>query len=96
MGITFDKKQIVSSTELMRSFGKYLDVELSDHDIFIFKRNTPEAVLVTYQRYEEMKAQLEELKELLEHLAIHEIVETRKESPEKEISLEKLKEKYGL
>lgn len=96
MGITFDKKQIVSSTELMRSFGKYLEGELYDHDIFIFKRNTPEAVLVTYQRYEEMKSQLEELKELLEHLAIHEIVETRKESPDREIHLDKLKTKYGL
>ena len=96
MGITFDKEQIVSSTELMRSFGKYLEGDLPDHDIFIFKRNTPEAVLVTYHRYEEMKTQLEELKELLEHLAIHQIVETRKGSPEKAISLEKLKEKYGL
>lgn len=96
MGITFDKKQIVSSTELMRSFGKYLEGELYDHDIFIFKRNTPAAVLVTYQRYEEMKSQLEELKELLEHLAIHEMVETRKESPDQEIHLDKLKTKYGL
>lgn len=96
MGITFDKEQIVSSTELLRSFGKYLDKDLHDHDIFIFKRNAPEAVLVTYQRYEKMKTQLQELKELLEHLAIHEIIETRKESPEKEISLGKLKEKYGL
>lgn len=96
MGIAFDKEQIVSSTDLMRSFGKYLEGDLPDHDIFIFKRNTPEAVLVTYQRYEEMKTQLEELKDLLEHLAIHEMVETRKGSPAKEIFLEKLKEKYGL
>lgn len=96
MGISFEKKQIVSSTELVRSFGKYLDDEIGDHDIFIFKRNTPEAVLVAYERYEKMKEQLEELKDLLEHLAIYELVEQREESPAKKISLDKLKKKYDL
>lgn len=96
MGITFNKNQIVSSTELMRSFGKYLEGALYDHDIFIFKRNTPEAVLVTYKRYEEMKTHLEELEELLEHAAIHAIVERRKASPEERISPQELEKKYGL
>lgn len=95
MSTVFDKKQIVSSTELVRSFKKYED-EVSLHDIFIFKRNAPEAVLVAYKRYEQMKQQIEELKELLEHVQIYEIVEQRKASPEKEISLEKLQKKYGL
>jgi len=96
MGISFDKDQIVSSTELMRSFGKYLEKDLFDHDLFIFKRNTPEAVLVTYKRYEEMKTQLEELKDMIEHLAIHDIVERRKASPTKKIDLKNLEKKYGL
>ena len=96
MSITFEKKQIVSSTELIRSFGKYLKSEVGDHDIFIFKRNTPEAVLVAYERYEKMKNQLEELKDLLEHVAIYEIVEQRKKSSVKKISLNHLKKKYDL
>lgn len=96
MGITFEKNQIVSSTELIRSFGKYLEDEVGDHDIFIFKRNTPEAVLVAYKRYEEMKEQLAESKNLLEHLAIYEIVEQRKKSPAKKFSLDQLKKKYAL
>ena len=96
MGITFEKKQIVSSTELIRSFRKYLEEEVGDHDIFIFKHNTPEAVLVAYERYENMKNQLEELKDLLEHVAIYEIVEQRKKSPAKKISLDHLEKKYDL
>ena len=96
MGITFEKKQIVSSTELIRSFRKYLEEEVGDHDIFIFKRNTPEAVLVAYERYENMKNQLEELKDLLEHVAIYEIVEQRKKSPAKKISLDHLEKKYRI
>ncbi|MDI6793563.1 MAG: type II toxin-antitoxin system prevent-host-death family antitoxin [bacterium] len=96
MAITFDKKQIVSTTELISSFGEYLERDLYDHDIFIFNRNTPEAVLVTYERYEQMKNQLEELRDLLEHVAIYGIVEQRKTSLEKKISLEELKKEYGL
>lgn len=95
MSTIFAKKQIVSSTELVRSFKKYEEA-VSFHDIFIFKRNSPEAVLVDYKRYEKMKEQLEELKELLEYVHIREIVEQRKDSPEKSLSLKKLQEEYGL
>lgn len=96
MSIKFEKNQIVSSTDLIRSFGTYLETDLCNHDIFIFKRNTPEAVLVAYDRYERMKNQLTELKDLLEQLTIQAMVEERKDSPEKELSLDKLQKKYGL
>ncbi|MBU4510246.1 type II toxin-antitoxin system prevent-host-death family antitoxin [bacterium] len=96
MSTTFEKKQIVSSTELIRSFGKYLEDDLEDHDIFVFKRNIPEAVLVTYERYEEMKKQLEELKELFEHIAIYDIVNERKDSPVKKVDVDELKKKHAL
>lgn len=95
MATTFDKKQIVSTTELVRSFKKY-EQGVALHDIFIFKHNAPEAVLVAYERYEQIKQQLEELKELLEQVCISKIVEQRKNSPEEDICLEKLQKKYGL
>lgn len=95
MSTIFEKKQIISSTELVRSFKKY-ENELPLHDIFIFKRNTPEAVLMDYARYEKIKQKLENLEELLEHTAIYEVVQQRKISPTKKISLEKLQERYGL
>jgi len=95
MSVTFDKKQIVSSTELVRAFKKYED-EVSLHDIFIFKRNCPEAVLLSYSRYEKIKNQLDEFKELFEHIAIYDMTQQRRNSPVKKISPDKLKKKYGL
>ncbi|MFH1856650.1 MAG: type II toxin-antitoxin system prevent-host-death family antitoxin [Candidatus Omnitrophota bacterium] len=95
MGTIFDRKQIVSRTELVRAFKKYEDA-VSSHDIFIFKHNAPEAVLMDYKRYEQMKEQLEELTELLEHLHLYELIEQRKTGSEKKVSIEKLRDKYGL
>ena len=95
MSATFERKQIVSSTELVRSFKKY-ENELPLHDIFIFKRNSPEAVLMDYARYEKVKERIENLEELLEHIAAYEVIERRKASPARKISLEKLQEQYGL
>lgn len=95
MSTTFEKKQIISSTELVRAFKKY-ETELSLHDIFIFKRNAPEAVLMAYARYEKIKQKLEELEDLLEHVSIYEMIQQRKASPAKKISLEKLQAKHGL
>ena len=95
MSTTFEKKQIISSTELVRSFKKY-ENELPLHDIFIFKRNSPEAVLMDYARYEKIQQKLENLEELLEHIAAYEVIQRRKTSPASKISLEKLQERYGL
>ena len=92
---TFEKKQIISSTELVRSFKKY-ENELPLRDIFIFKRNAPEAVLMDYSRYEKIKERLEELEGLLEHIAIYETVQQRKSSPAKKLSLGRLQERYGV
>ena len=63
MSTTFEKKQIISSTELVRSFKKY-ENELPLHDIFIFKRNSPEAVLMDYARYEKIKQKLDLAKQI--------------------------------
>ena len=92
---TFEKKQIISSTELVRSFKKY-ENELPLRDIFIFKRNAPEAVLMDYSRYEKIKERVEELEGLLEHIAIYETVQQRKSSPAKKLSLGRLQERYGV
>lgn len=95
MSTIFEKKQIISSTELVRAFKKY-ESELPSHDIFIFKRNAPEAVLMAYARYEKIKQKLEELEELLEHVSIYKMIQQRKTSPAEKISLERLQAKYGL
>lgn len=96
MSTTFEKKHIVSSTDLVRKFSQYIEKDLLDHNLFVFKRNVPEAVIVSYERFEEMENALEEMRELLEHIAIYKTVQDRKDSPEKEVSVEELRKKYGL
>ena len=96
MSLMFNKNQIVSSTDLVRSFSRYLEKDLNEHDILIFKHNAPEAVLIAYNRYEQLIEKFDKLKDLFEHIAIYEIIEKRKDSPEKEISIEKLEKEYGL
>lgn len=97
MSVVFSKDQIVSSSEIVRHFTKYMkSEEIGDHDIFIFKRNEPEAVLVDYHRYEKMTEKLEELENLLEHVETYVMVETRKKSKTKKVSTKKLRETYGL
>ena len=72
------------------------DDEIGEHDIFIFKRNEPEAVLIDYKRYEKMNEKLEELENLLDHVEICRMVEKRKKGKIKQVSVEKLRDKYGL
>ena len=43
-----------------------------------------------------MKTPLKQLKELVEHMAIHKIVKSREASEEKEIPFEKIEKDYDL
>lgn len=95
MGLQIEKEQMVSATELARAFGKYLD-EAEEQDVVVLKHSRPVAVLMDFARYEKLREQNEELRELLEHIAIYRLVKEREGSPEEEISLEVLAEQYGL
>lgn len=86
---------MVSATELSRSFGKYLD-EAEERDVVILKHNRPVAILMDFERYEKLREQNEELRELLEHIAIYQLVKEREESAEEEVALDALAAKYGL
>jgi len=95
MSLQISKEQMVSTTELARAFSKYLD-ETEEQDLVILKHNRPVAVLVDFERYEKLREQNEELLELLEHIAIYQMVKEREKSPEEEISLEALTRAYGV
>jgi prevent-host-death family protein len=95
MGLQISREQMVSITELARAWGRYLD-EAEERDLVILKRNRPVAVLVDFARYEKLREQNEELLELVEHIAIDRLVREREGSPEEEISIEALAERYGL
>ncbi|OGF55266.1 MAG: hypothetical protein A2Z21_09300 [Candidatus Fraserbacteria bacterium RBG_16_55_9] len=95
MGLQMSKEQMVSITDLVRAFGKYLD-EAADQDLVILKHNRPVAVLVDFERYEKLREQREELLELREHLEIYQMVKEREGSPVEEISLEALSKAYDI
>ena len=95
MGFAIEKEQMVSATELSRSFGKYLD-EAEEEDVVIFKHNRPVAVLMDFERYEKLREQNEKLLDLVEHIAIHRMVKERKGSAEEGLALDALAAKYGL
>ncbi|MCI2430328.1 type II toxin-antitoxin system prevent-host-death family antitoxin [Candidatus Acetothermia bacterium] len=88
-------QQMVSATELARAFGKYLD-ETEEQDVVVLKHSRPVAVLMDFTRYEKLREQNEELRELLEHIAVYRLVKERERSPEEEISLEALTKAYGI
>jgi hypothetical protein len=96
MSVTFEKDQIVSATDLIRAFPRYVEKELPAHDLFIFKRNMPEAVLVSYARYEKLIEELRQLQELVEQKSIYATVKKRVGSKEKALHLNEAKVKYGL
>lgn len=95
MGFAMEKEQMVSATELSRAFSKYLD-EAEEQDVVILKHNRPVAVLVDFERYEKLREQNEELRELLEHIAIYRMVKERAGSPKEEIQLDALVKAYGV
>lgn len=76
--ITLTKNEIISSSKASKNFGQILDrLKSGEADkIIISKNNELEAVIITFQEYEEMK----QISELLEHLEISRIIETRKEN----------------
>lgn len=96
MSTTIEKDKIVSSTDLVRSMSKYMDKTLKKHELFIFRRNHPEAVLMAFARYEEMEKELKDLREMLEHMMIYNIVKQREDSEEEEISIEDLEAEYDV
>jgi prevent-host-death family protein len=75
--ITLTKDEIISSSKASKNFGKILErLKSGENDkIIISKNNELEAVIITFQEYEEMK----QVSELLEHLEISRIIETRKD-----------------
>jgi PHD/YefM family antitoxin component YafN of YafNO toxin-antitoxin module len=87
MMITFTKNEIVSSSKASKNFGQILGKLKSGEveKIVISKNNELEAVIITFKEFEEIK----EAFELLEHLEISRIIESRKDK-KADIGLDKL------
>ena len=75
--ITLTKDEIISSSKASKNFGQLLNRLKSGEaeKIVISKNNELEAVIITFKEFEEMQ----EAFELLEHLEISRIIETRED-----------------
>lgn len=90
--VAYTRDEIISTTDLARNVATTLGqiVNRDKEKIAISKNNKLEAVLINIEEYERLK----EAQELLEHLEIAKLVDSRKESST--ISFEKLLEKEGI
>ena len=93
---TYNMKEIISSTEVVRNFSKILkNLSLGlVRKYAIIKNNKLKAVLLPIEEYE----LLSEIEELLEHIEIAEHIKKRLENynPDRNTSWEEIKNKYHV
>jgi len=92
MMITYSREEILSASEVARSFSSVLK-ELMQHTkerFAVSKNNKIEAVVLSIDEYE----RLQEAYDLVEHMEIYKKVKTREIS--KTISMDDAAKKYGI
>jgi prevent-host-death family protein len=90
--LKLERTQMVSSTDMARRFAEYLDrVVKTSQPLYITRNNEFQAVLLSIDDYE----RLADFEEIIEHLTIARLVETRQNETEV-VELEALLRKEGL
>ncbi|MCS7274241.1 MAG: type II toxin-antitoxin system Phd/YefM family antitoxin [Candidatus Bipolaricaulota bacterium] len=86
--------RVVRSSEVSRHFGELLD-KLDQGELIVLRHGRPEAVIVDFQRYEQLHQELKELRALVDHLHLCLEIEQRRgdrvlpaEAVAKELGLE--------
>ena len=90
-----DTKNMVPVTELQKKLTKKIrDVSESGEPVYVMRNNAVKAVIISVEEYQSLR----DMEEVLEHLEIAEMVTNRLTGHDraKNISWEKMKEKYGL
>ena len=90
--IAYSRNEIISATEIARSFSTALNsvIEKTKEKLAISKNNKLQAVLIDIEEYERLKRAYD----LMEHIEIAKKIEERKGS--KTISLNDLMKEYGI
>lgn len=93
--ITFTRNEIVSATQFVRQFATFLKriTESKQEKIAIIKNNEMQAVFITIDEYERLKA----IEEYAEQKEIFSLIEARKNTPENEyVSFEDAMNQAGV
>ena len=96
--VKYAKNELFSITDFTKQIGSVVNSirEHSLEKIGILKNNKLEAVVISTDEYERLKA-IEEQVELAEHTQIYNIIDTRKDTPLSEyISEEDMAKKFGI
>lgn len=90
--LKLERSQMISSTDMARRFAEYLDrTSKQEERLFVIRNNEIDAVLLGIEDYE----RLVELEDLVEHLEIARLIESRRGEPEG-TDLETLLREEGL
>ena len=90
-----DTNKMISITRLQRELTQKMhDVSDTKEPLYVLRNNEVEAVIVSSDEY----AALKEMQEVLEHFEIYEMVQARMKhyDPSTSVTLEEIKERYGL
>ena len=93
--VAYSRDEMISVTELLKTFRQTLD-RIADHSvekIAVMKNNRPEAVVLSVDEYERIKA----LADYAEDLETAKIIEERRKTPKEEyIPFEEVLKKAGI
>ena len=93
--ITFTRNEIVSATQFVRQFATFLKriTESKQEKVAIIKNNEMQAVFITIDEYERLKA----IEEYAEQKEIFSLIKARKNTPENEyVSFEDAMNQAGV
>ena len=77
MSLRIKSDRMVTSSEVGRHFGKSLD-RLKGSELIVLRHGRPTAAIVDFDRYEELHQELQELRDLVNHLNISLEIQERK------------------
>lgn len=77
MSLSISSDRMVTSSEIGRHFGEFLG-RVGEGELIVFRHGRPEAVLVDFKRYEALHKELEELRELVDHLNLYLEIQERR------------------
>lgn len=87
--------KMISITKLQRELTQKMhDVSESKEPLYVLRNNEVQAVIVSPDEYMVLK----EMQEVLEHFEIYEMVQKRMKNynPSQSVSLDKIRQRYGL
>lgn len=93
MSLSIKGDRMVTSSEVVRHFGRFLD-RVKEGELIVLRHGRPEAVLVNFTHYEALHTELEELRELVDHLNLYLEIQERKGN--QVLSAEEVASELGL